>query len=109
MLSHLLTFLGYCVVFGSFIPPLVIWQLRKDGKGESAFVTEHAKEALNFQINMVFALVLGILMVVSVVFACIGIPYLVLVGIADIVFVLIAAIKAHNGESYRYPFAIRIF
>jgi uncharacterized Tic20 family protein len=30
------------------------------------------------------------------------------VGIAALVFTIIAGIKANNGERYRYPFALRL-
>ena len=43
ILSHVL-----CLVAG-FIAPLIIYLVKKD---ESAYVKEHAKESLNFQITM---------------------------------------------------------
>jgi uncharacterized Tic20 family protein len=35
-------------------------------------------------------------------------PLMLLVGIAALVFIIIAAIKSNNGEAYRYPFALRL-
>ena len=40
-------------------------------------------------------------------FVLIGIPILVLLWILNTVFVIIASIKASEGELYRYPFTIR--
>ena len=87
-------------VFGSVIAPLIIWQIKKDN---FPFVDEHGKEALNFQISiLIYAIVSGLL-----IFACVGAFLLPAVMIFDIVFLIIAAIKANNGFHYRYPLCIR--
>jgi uncharacterized Tic20 family protein len=87
-------------IFGGAIGALIIWQIKKD---EFPFVDEHGKEALNFQISiLIYAIVAGLLIL-----ACIGAFLLPAVMIFDIVFVIIAAIKANNGFHYRYPLCIR--
>jgi uncharacterized Tic20 family protein len=87
-------------VFGSIIAPLIIWQIKKD---EFEFADEHGKEALNFQISiLIYALGAGLLCL-----ACIGFFLLPVVYILDLIFLLIAAVKANNGEHYRYPICIR--
>jgi uncharacterized Tic20 family protein len=87
-------------VLGSIIAPLIIWQIKKD---EFEFVDEHGKEALNFQISiLIYALGAGLLC-----FACVGFFLLPVVYIFDLIFLLIAAVKANNGEHYRYPICIR--
>ena len=92
-------------VFGSVIAPLIIWQIKKN---EFEFVDEQGKEALNFQISMSLYTVIGI---VACLITCIGavlIPFLAgALCIIDLVFLLIAAVKANNGEHYRYPISIR--
>jgi uncharacterized Tic20 family protein len=47
MLAHLLTLLGYVVVVGEYIAPLVIYLVYKD---RSRFVAFHALQALFFQL-----------------------------------------------------------
>jgi hypothetical protein len=87
-------------VLGSIIAPLIIWQIKKD---DFAFVDEQGKEAVNFQISVLaYAIVAGLLC-----FACIGFGLLVVVYILDVVFLVIAAIKANDGLHYRYPLTIR--
>ena len=87
-------------VLGSIIAPLIIWQIKKD---DFAFVDEQGKEAVNFQISVLaYAIVAGLLC-----FACIGFGLLVVVYILDVVFLVIAAIKANDGVHYRYPLTIR--
>lgn len=100
LIAHLGTLLGYAVGFGNFIVPLIIWLTKKD---ESDFITEHAKESLNFQLSVfIYVIVAGLLS-----FVLIGIPILFGLIITDIVCVIIASIKADKGEFYRYPITIR--
>lgn len=94
ILSHVLTFVG------GFIAPLVIYLIKKD---ESPYVRHHAAEALNFQLSiMIYAIVSIILVLVLI-----GILLILAVGIGALVFTIIAAIAASNGEEYRYPLTIR--
>ena len=87
-------------VIGSVIAPLIIWQIKKD---DFEFVDKHGKEAVNFQISiLIYALVAGLLC-----FACVGFVLLPAVYILDLVFLLIAAIKANDGQHYLYPLTIR--
>ena len=87
-------------LIGGVIGPLVVWQIKKD---EYPFVDEQGKEALNFQISMLlYCIAAGVLC-----FACIGFVLLVIVGVADTLFAIIASIKAGNGQHYRYPLTIR--
>ena len=95
MLAHLLG------IFTGFIGPLVIWLIKKD---ESPFVDDQGKESLNFQITMLIAhMVSGALWCVFV--GAITTPALIVV---DIVFCIMGAMKANNGEYYRYPINIRM-
>ena len=85
---------------GFVLGPLVVWLIKKD---EYSFVEEQGKEAINFQITMIIAAIIsGILTIVVV-----GFFLLVAVGIVMIAFPIIAAVKASNGEHYKYPFTVR--
>jgi uncharacterized protein len=85
----------------SFVPGLLVWILKKD---DSAYLAEQAKEALNFQITVLLAyFVAGIL-----VWLLIGLLLLPLVWVVNIVFCIIAAISTSKGETYRYPFCLRL-
>lgn len=101
MLCHLLAFAGIVIPFGHIIGPLVMWLIKKD---ESAFVDYHGKEALNFQITVTLASIVSMLLI----FIVIGIPLLILVWLANIVFIILATIAANRGEYYRYPVALRL-
>ena len=49
----------------------------------------------------------SICIAVILAFLLIGIPILIALGIAYVVFVVIAAVRANAGEHYRYPVTIR--
>ena len=93
--------------WGFFLGPLVIWLMKKD---TMPFVADQAKEALNFNITVsaifLLMLVLGVA-TLGIGFLIAG-PIMLIVGIAALVFIVIAAIKANEGVAYRYPFAIRL-
>jgi len=106
MFCHLAGLAGIIVpVIGNIVAPLIIWQIKKD---EHPFVNEQGKEAVNFQISMSLYGLGGSL---ACLITCIGavlIPFILgAVGIVALVFLLIAAVKANNGEHYRYPLTIR--
>lgn len=102
MLCHLLAFVGFIgIPFGNILGPLVLWLVKKD---ESEFVNDQGKEALNFQITMTLAALVAMALIIVL----IGIPLLIAIVVVDIIFVIIAAIKANEGQPYRYPFALRL-
>jgi len=103
MFCHLAGLAGFVlpVILSGIIAPLIVWQIKKD---EHPFIDEQGKEALNFQIFIgICALVSALLIPVF----CIGGVLLPAVAIVDLVFLLIAAVKANNGQHYRYPLTIR--
>lgn len=63
------------------------------------FVKMQAKEALGFQIMMIAASIISGLLVIVL----IGIPLLLVVGIATVVFPILAIIKVVDGVDYSYP------
>lgn len=86
----------------SFLGPLIVWLIKKD---QSAFVSDQAKEALNFQIAV--AIALWVSFALLWVF-CIGLVLLPIVYIGSIVFSIIAALEASKGVYYRYPYTVRL-
>jgi uncharacterized Tic20 family protein len=101
MICHLVGLAGVVIPFiGNIVAPLVVWQIKKD---DYPFVDEQGKEAVNFQISMtIYGLISAVLT-----FICIGFFLLAAVVIVDLIFLLIAAVKANNGYHYRYPLTIR--
>jgi uncharacterized Tic20 family protein len=92
---------------GGVVAPLVIWQLKAD---EFPFVAEQGKRAVNFQLSMLLYVTIGTIICFASLVGAFLVPVVWCVfGIIDVIFVLIAAVKANGGWHYRYPIAIRFF
>ncbi len=93
MAAHLLPLIGLFL-----IGPLIVWLIKRE---EDPFVEEHSREALNFQISI---LIYGIIMVITIIGLILLIPLAIFAFVAEVV----AAIKAANGDKFRYPLTIRL-
>jgi hypothetical protein len=101
MVCHIVALVGLLGNgIGFLLGPLLVWLVKKE---DDPFIDEQGREAVNFQITMFIAAIISALLILVV----IGILLLIVVGILMIVFPIIGAIKANEGEHYRYPFAIR--
>ena len=99
MLAHLLSFVAAYIALG-FVAPLVV--LLVFGP-RSAYVRAQAVESLNFNLSwLLYAIVAGILVIIGI-----GLLILLALGIAYVVLVVIASVRANNGQLYRYPLTIR--
>ncbi len=104
MLCHLAG-LGWMLVWivpviGGVVGALVVWQIKRD---DDPFIDEHGQEALNFQISMLLYWIVAMLLCLT----CIGFVLVPIVAALDVIFALVAAIKAGNGKTYHYPLSIR--
>jgi hypothetical protein len=97
LLSHLLAIIPGIGILG----PLVIYLIKR---GQSSFVEENAKESLNFQITMILAYIISFILMV----VWIGYILLAILGVAEVVLVIVATIKASENKIYRYPFNLRL-
>lgn len=97
------------------VGPVIIWMMNKDNP-DKAFVSNNAKEALNFQITLFLVMIpLKILFWILLYIPLIGwlgalllLPVFGLIGLAALALVIIAALKAKEGEQYRYPVSLRL-
>jgi uncharacterized Tic20 family protein len=100
MLCHLSALAGFIIPFGNLLGPLIIYLIKKE---DYLFVNDQGKESLNFQISVfIYGIISGILVLLLV-----GVLLLFALGIFALIFVIIASIKANEGEHYRYPMTIR--
>jgi uncharacterized Tic20 family protein len=97
---HLSQFFTYIIPLAGLIIPLVLWQVKKD---ESAIIDRHGKIVMNWILTEFVLL----LIIVPLCFILIGFPLLFILGVLGIVFPIIGAIKAGNGEVWPYPCSIR--
>jgi uncharacterized Tic20 family protein len=127
-LIHISAFAGFVFPFGHIITPLIAWQTLKD---RSPFLDKQGKEAVNFNLSYTlysFILTLAIIPLaigtfftnfnnldtfnfnlnMPNMFGFIGIGAVSgILYVAGIALVIIAAIKAKEGENYNYPFTIK--
>ena len=101
MLCHLMALSGCIIPLGNLLGPIIIWAIKKD---DAPFINDQGKEAINFQITVT------IMAVIAIILSLIAIGFLLLVALMlySVVMVVVAAIKSYDGESYRYPFTIRL-
>jgi hypothetical protein len=123
MLMHLSQFASSVFPLAGIIMPIVMWQ---QFKKDSSIIHENGKQIMNFMlttflVGIVFTL--GIVAVVmtlftnastdqsQAVFSSMGIVTILLFaagfGIAYVVFIILAAIKAYHGHVGKYPLTIR--
>ncbi|TXK15696.1 DUF4870 domain-containing protein [Microbacterium saccharophilum] len=87
-------------IFFGFLPALIGYLVLKD---RGPFVRAHTATALNFQLTLLIAEVVGWLTS----WLIIGFVIVLAVYVVKIVFSIIAAVKANQGQWYTYPLAIR--
>ena len=96
LLSHLSWFIGM-----PFLLPVVVYLAMK---GDSAYVADNAREALNFHLS----LLIYALCCIPLVWILVGIPLLIIIGLASLVLAIVAAMKASDGGCYHYPLTLRL-
>lgn len=129
-LIHISAFAGFVFPFGQIITPLIAWQTLKD---RSPFLDEQGKEAINFNLSYtLYAFILSIALIplffrsfftnfnsfnnfqlnldlsTNNLFNIMGLSAIsVILYLVGISLIIIAALKAKEGESYKYPFTIK--
>ena len=84
-----------------FLAPLLVLLVKGN---DSPFVRRHAVESLNFQISLLIYLVISAVLALVL----IGFVLMAAVGLFALVVIILATVKAANGEEYRYPLCIRM-
>jgi len=94
-------------------------------RNDSPFASEHAREAINFNLSMfiyacvafaigialvgVTVLTLGIGLLVTIPAGLVLVLAIGAIAVTWLVCSIIATVKAWNGERYRYPLTLRLF
>jgi uncharacterized Tic20 family protein len=100
MFLHISQLLNLLFPSLGIIAPILIWQLKKD---EIPALDAHGKMIANWMISaLIYSVVSGILC-----FVLIGFLGLAALFVMGIVFPIIGAVKANNGEFYEYPLTIK--
>jgi uncharacterized protein len=102
MFIHLSQFCGYLIPFAGLVVPIVLWQIKKN---ESEIIDQHGRIVANWIITEVILALLFTLLC----FVVIGIPLLIILCVVSIVFPIIGALKANDGNVWVYPCSIKFF
>lgn len=133
---HLSSFVGFLIPFGGTLAPLILWLSRRK---EDAFVDKHGKACLNFEVSLLLYFTIIMIFTIIAIIVGVGSlavsnslenyislnsdDFLIsgILGFGGFFFVsfillvlyivvkIIAAVKASNGEDYKYPLAISFF
>jgi len=89
---------------------IILWLVLKN---KSDYLKGHLKEALNFQITIFIITIILMVLSAVITYAVHALIFVftflyIVVGVGAMILAIIAAIKAGKGETYRYPFNIRL-
>ena len=87
----------------SFLAPLVVWLIYRE---RSELVDDQGKEALNFQLTVLIALVAAGVVAGITLGLLSFLPGVV--WVANVIFCIIGGVAANRGEHYRYPLTLRL-
>ena len=98
MIAHLSPLIAGALGGMAFLGPLIVWLVKKD---QSPFIDDQGKEALNFQISIMLAVLICAA-------TCIGIVLIPVIAVGAIVYSIIGGLEANKGVYYRYPYTWRL-
>ncbi|MBO3097763.1 DUF4870 domain-containing protein [Gelidibacter pelagius] len=97
IITHLSQLITLVTGFGSLIIPLILWLTQKEKVYQ---MDSHGKNIINFQLSLI---VYCIICVPLILLFGLGLLGLAVLGLIAIMFPVINAIKASNGETPKYP------
>ncbi|WP_341216635.1 DUF4870 domain-containing protein [uncultured Wocania sp.] len=100
VITHLSQLITIITGFGSLILPLVLWLTQKEKVYQ---MDAHGKNIINFQLSLI---VYAIICIPLILLFGLGLLGFIVLGIISIVFPIINAIKASNGETPTYPLSL---
>jgi hypothetical protein len=129
-LIHISAFVGLLIPFGHIVTPLIAWQSLKE---KSPFLDAHGKEAVNFNLSYtLYAFILTLTFIpfalgtffrnfntfddfyidfdftTNIILGFIGLGTVTgIIYLSGIALIIIASLKAKEGENYKYPFTIK--
>ncbi|KKL69525.1 hypothetical protein LCGC14_2114080 [marine sediment metagenome] len=95
MLAHLLLIVPGVGIVG----PLIVWLIKKD---EDTYVNFHGKQALCWGVTI-------LILMAAAGATCVLAWLIPLLGIANLVYVIIAAVKTNAGQPFKYPLVANWF
>lgn len=96
MICHITGIFGWL----NWVGPLIFYTTRKD----SPFIQDQSKQTLNWALTVLIGFLAPVVLI-----WCPPVAALIILGvlITNLVFCIIAALKANQGIAYRFPFSIK--
>ncbi len=102
VITHLSQLVTLITGFGSLIVPLILWVTQKERVYQ---MDSHGKSIINFQLSLI---IYAIVCIPLVLLFGLGILGFIILGIIAVIFPIINAIKANNGENPSYPLSLNL-
>lgn len=100
VITHLSQLITLLTGFGSLILPLILWLTQKE---KLYAMDTHGKNIINFQLSLIVYFIICIPLILLFGLGLLG---FIVLGVVSIVFPIINAIKASNGETPKYPLSL---
>src|SRR5215467_4627651 len=98
-ITHLSGLAGYIIPFGGVLVPIIIWLVKKD----SPIISTIAKQAVLLNCVVFLMFCVSAVLWITVILIPVVILFWIALGIGAIVLPIVGAIKASEGNYYRYP------
>ena len=99
---HLSALVGLLLAPGLVLGPLIVWILKKH---DSAYLNDQGKKAINFQLTILLAVFLLLLLSI-IIRPMIALAFMT--GITGIVFAIMAGVSIYKTGDFTYPFSLNI-
>ena len=97
--THLSGLAGYVIPLGGVVVPTIIWMV----KSESAVIVGIAKQAVLLNVIVWGLGLVAAVLLITVILIPLVIVFWIALGIAALALPIVGAIKASQGDYYRYP------
>ena len=97
--THLSGLAGYIIPLGGVIVPIIIWMVKSD----SAVISSIAKQALLLNVAVFILGGIGFVFFLTIILIPVVILFWIALAIAALALPIVGAIKASQGEYYKYP------
>ena len=98
-LTHLSGLAGYVIPLGGVVAPLVIWWVKR----ESAEIAGIAKQAILLNVAVFLTVAVTALLWITLILIPLVVLFWMVLGAVALVLPIVVAVKASQGDYYRYP------
>ena len=99
---HAAALIGLLLAPGLVLGPLIVWMLKK---GDSQYLYEQGKKAVNFQLTILLIVFIFALLS-AMIKPLLAIAFMT--GIGGLIFAAMAAVSVYKNGDFKYPFSLTI-